>query len=108
MELTAVIEALGEVISRAEGRNAEVIVSTDSQYVQKGITVWIRTWERNGWKTSGKKPVKNGELWARLLELSRRISVRWTWVMGHAGHDMNERCDALVQSAISAGLKRRG
>ncbi len=104
MELTAVIEALREAL--AAGSAGEVTVSTDSQYVQKGITEWIHAWSRNGWKTSAKKPVKNGDLWASLLELSQRLQVRWRWVMGHAGDEMNERCDALVQTAIADGLKQ--
>ncbi len=106
MELTAVREALSEVAARGQSKALKVVVSTDSQYVQKGITEWIHTWSRNGWKTSGKKPVKNGELWVSLLELSRGLSVTWLWVMGHAGNEMNERCDSLVQATIAAGLKR--
>ncbi len=106
MELTAVLRALSEIAARGHGRSAEVVISTDSQYVQKGITEWITTWERNGWKTSAKKPVKNSDLWSSLRELSRGLSVRWVWVMGHAGNEMNERCDRLVQAAIAAGLKQ--
>jgi ribonuclease HI len=108
MELTAVLQALTEIASRAQGTGGEVVVSTDSQYVQKGITGWIHTWSRNGWKTSAKKPVKNSDLWMKLLALSRGLSIRWLWVMGHAGDAMNERCDSLVRAAIASGLKREG
>jgi ribonuclease HI len=75
-------------------------ITTDSQYVQKGITEWITSWEKNGWKTSGKKPVKNQDLWKRLSMLSRRYSITWDWVRGHAGNTLNEICDALVQTVI--------
>jgi ribonuclease HI len=121
MELTAVIRALTEIASGgsgaagpgsagpgsdSHGTPANVVVNTDSQYVQKGITEWIHAWSRNGWKTSAKKPVKNAELWSALLELSRGLSIRWQWVLGHAGNELNERCDSLVQEAIASGLKR--
>jgi ribonuclease HI len=104
MELTAVREALTEVAAHSPGM--PITISTDSQYVQKGITVWIHAWARNGWKTSGKKPVKNTDLWQELWELSRNLTIRWVWVMGHAGNTQNERCDTLVQEAIAEGLKR--
>jgi ribonuclease HI len=80
-----------------------VSVHTDSQYVQKGITQWIHTWEKNGWRTSAKKPVKNSELWHDLSELSKGYSIQWVWVLGHAGNEMNERCDRLVQEAVARG-----
>jgi len=104
MELTAVREALASL--PAGSVSTSITVHTDSQYVQKGITEWIHTWERNGWRTSGKQPVKNSELWRALLELSRGRQIRWVWVMGHAGNERNERCDRLVQEAIARGLKR--
>jgi ribonuclease HI len=107
MELTAVREALSTLLSLGAAGTLSADISTDSQYVQKGITDWIHTWSRNGWKTSAKKPVKNSELWMSLLELSRGLTVRWLWVMGHAGNEMNERCDALVQSAIADGMKQK-
>jgi ribonuclease HI len=108
MELTAVIRALTDIAAAGQGTSVAVIVTTDSQYVQKGITVWIHAWSRNGWKTTAKKPVKNAELWSALLELSRGLAVRWQWVLGHAGNELNERCDSLVQEAIAAGLNRGG
>jgi ribonuclease HI len=107
MELTAVREALKELAGNPQWSGLPVSISTDSQYVQKGITEWIHTWSRNGWKTSAKKPVKNLELWSALWELSRNLPIRWVWVMGHAGNSMNERCDFLVQQAIAQGLKRQ-
>jgi ribonuclease HI len=106
MELTAVREALNRLSALPSSKVPAVTLHTDSQYVQKGITQWIHTWARNGWKTSAKKPVKNGELWLALLELSRALPIKWVWVLGHAGDEMNERCDRLVQEAISHGLKR--
>ncbi len=108
MELTAVREALASLPSLADGRSPSITIHTDSQYVQKGITTWIHTWEKNGWRTSGKQPVKNSELWRALRELSRDRQIRWVWVMGHAGNEMNERCDHLVQEAIARGLKQPG
>ena len=106
MELTAVREALSSLSGTPA--SAAVAIHTDSQYVQKGITQWIHTWNRNGWKTSAKKPVKNVELWHSLWELARDRQIRWVWVMGHAGNELNERCDRMVQEAIDRGLKRPG
>jgi ribonuclease HI len=91
MELTAVIRAL-----EALKRDCNVDLYTDSQYVQKGISEWLATWKQRGWRTAGKKPVKNIDLWQRLDELTRGHSVRWHWVKGHAGHPGNERADALA------------
>ncbi len=107
MELTAVREALQELSMNSKWEGLPVTLSTDSQYVQKGITQWIHAWARNGWKTSAKKPVKNLELWSVLWELSRTLQLHWVWVKGHAGNEMNERCDFLVQQAIAQGLKRQ-
>jgi len=102
MELTAVIEALRLV--RRRGWTAAVDLYTDSQYVQLGISRWIRAWLRNGWLTASKKPVKNRELWQALHELASRLPVRWHWLQGHAGHPQNEACDRMVRAAIrSAG-----
>ena len=99
MELTAVIESLqaaGAMNSR------ELTVYTDSQYVQKGITDWIKDWKMRGWKTSNKKPVKNQDLWMRLDELASGFSLNWVWIKGHAGNEYNERCDAMTQKAIAS------
>jgi ribonuclease HI len=104
MELAAVIAALEQVTRRREWDAASLEIYTDSEYVQKGITRWIRAWEANGWRTSGKRPVKNQDLWKRLRQLSAGRSVQWHWLAGHAGHPLNEECDRLVRRAI-AGLK---
>ena len=95
MELTAVIEGLG-----ALKRRSQVRVFTDSQYVQKGISEWIHSWKRRGWKTADKKPVKNEDLWRRLDEAAQQHEVEWHWVKGHAGHPENERADALANQGI--------
>ena len=95
MELTAVIEALS-----ALKRPSRVILHTDSQYVQKGITEWIRGWKAKGWKTASKTPVKNVDLWMKLDDLAARHHVDWRWVKGHAGHDGNERADALANRGV--------
>jgi ribonuclease HI len=106
MELTAVREALQRLSTQPSSKVPPIALHTDSQYVQKGITQWIHTWARNGWRTSAKKPVKNSELWLALWDLSRGLPIQWVWVLGHAGNEMNERCDRLVQEAIALGLKR--
>jgi len=93
MELQAVIEGL-----KALKRPCTVDVFTDSQYVQKGISEWIHGWKRKGWKTAAKKPVKNADLWQALDEAQARHTVKWHWVKGHAGHEENERADALARA----------
>ena len=98
MELTAVIEALRHA---DQYRGSAVRIHTDSQYVKNGITTWIKTWIRNGWRTASKKPVKNRDLWEILHWLDQQVEPQWHWVKGHAGIDLNERCDQLVQQAIS-------
>ena len=100
MELEAVIQALRAVAQRGDEPRT-VTVHTDSQYVRNGITTWIRTWMRNGWKTAAKKPVKNQDRWIRLHELESLVGPEWKWVRGHAGNELNERCDELVQQAIA-------
>jgi len=102
MELTAAITAL-ETLKRP----CVVDLYTDSQYVQKGITEWIVGWKRNRWRTADKEPVKNADLWQQLDAVSARHKVRWHWVRGHAGHDLNERADELVQEAITELLAAR-
>jgi len=95
MELTAVIRAL-----EALKRPSTAAVHTDSQYVQKGISVWIHNWKRNGWRTSDKKPVKNADLWQKLDGLAQQHEIKWLWVKGHAGHPGNERADQLANRGI--------
>jgi ribonuclease HI len=97
MELKAVIEALS-----ALKRPCEVVVHTDSQYVQKGISEWIHGWKARGWKTAAKAPVKNVDLWQALDEAQARHSIQWRWVKGHAGHDGNERADALANIGVAS------
>ncbi|WP_245430956.1 ribonuclease HI [Rhodoplanes roseus] len=96
MELMAAISSL-ETLKRACG----VDLHTDSQYLRQGITSWIKGWKRNGWKTADKKPVKNVDLWQRLDAAIQSHDVRWHWVKGHAGHDLNERADELAREAIA-------
>ena len=97
MELTAVIRAL-----EALKRPCDIDLYTDSQYVQKGISEWIASWKRRGWKTADKKPVKNVDLWLELDRLAGGHRIRWHWVRGHAGHSGNERADALANRGIDA------
>ncbi len=82
-------------------RPCEVDLHTDSQYLRQGITSWIHGWKRNGWKTADRKPVKNVDLWQRLDAAIARHTVRWHWVRGHSGHDLNERADELAREAIA-------
>ncbi len=96
MELMAAIRAL-EVLERPTA----ITVVTDSAYVKNGVTGWIHSWKKNGWKTASKKPVKNVELWQRLDEAQARHEVTWKWIKGHAGHDENERADALARAGMA-------
>ncbi len=95
MELTAVIRAL-----EALTRPVKVRLHTDSTYVMQGITRWIHGWKKNGWKTSSKDPVKNADLWQELESATLRHTIEWRWVKGHAGHDGNERADALANKGV--------
>ncbi|MDR2742159.1 MAG: ribonuclease HI [Treponema sp.] len=100
MELTAALRAL-EMLSKLNIAPKQVIVHTDSQYVQKGMTEWIVSWKKNGWRTSDRKAVKNQDLWQRLDVATVRYSIQWKWVKGHFGNRFNERCDRLAQKAIA-------
>lgn len=102
MELTGAIEGLA-----ALKRPCRVRLTTDSEYVKKGITEWIHGWVKRDWKNSQKKDVANRDLWERLLELTRKHEVEWHWVRGHAGHAENERCDELARAAIAVGRDRQ-
>ncbi len=97
MELTAVIEALGSL-----KRRCQVVLHTDSQYVQLGITEWLPNWIRRGWKTAERKPVKNADLWQLLQAAAARHDIDWRWVKGHAGHDGNERADELANRGVES------
>jgi ribonuclease HI len=94
MELLAAIRGL-----QALKRPCHVILVTDSASVKNGITQWIRGWQRNGWRTADKKPVKNADLWQELIEASAPHRIDWTWVKGHAGDPDNERADRLASDA---------
>lgn len=102
MELTAVIEALKACVPY---QPQLIVIHTDSQYVKNGITLWIKNWKRNGWRTASKSPVKNQELWIVLDELNNKLPVEWKWVKGHAGIEGNERCDAMVRIEMDKFLK---
>lgn len=97
MELLAAIEAL-----EALKRPSRVRLTTDSNYVKDGITKWIHGWLRNDWRTAAKKPVKNADLWQRLLDAAQDHDVEWAWVKGHDGHPDNERADRLASDAADA------
>jgi ribonuclease HI len=95
MELTAAIKAL-EAIKQP----SVIRLTTDSQYVRKGITEWLAGWKRKGWKNSQRKPVKNSDLWKLLDEQNQRHQVEWLWVKGHSGHPENEKADQLANLGI--------
>lgn len=97
MELMAAIRAL-----EALKRPCNVVLSTDSNYVRDGITKWIFGWQKNGWKTAAKKPVKNADLWQELLAAIKPHRIEWKWVKGHAGDPDNERADTLASDAAFA------
>lgn len=96
MELRAATEAL-----TALKRPCNVELHTDSQYVRQGIMQWIHKWKQNGWKTAGKDPVKNAELWQQLDEAAQRHKINWHWVKGHAGDVENERADELAREGMA-------
>ncbi len=99
MELQAAISGLNALT-----RPCRVTLSTDSRYVMDGLTKWIKGWQRNGWLTADRKPVKNADLWQALLDAAKPHRIEWVWVKGHAGHPENERADLLASNAaIVAG-----
>ncbi len=95
MELLAAIEALAVL-----KRPCRIDITTDSEYLRKGITEWLQKWQKSGWKTSAKKPVKNVDLWQRLEEAVSLHEIKWHWVKGHSGHRENEIADELANKAI--------
>ena len=95
MELLAAIKALECVKEQCE-----INLYTDSKYVMKGITIWIIKWKANGFKNSKKKPVANADLWVLLDDLAQQYKIKWHWVKGHAGHELNERADALANNGL--------
>jgi ribonuclease HI len=100
MELTAVIRAL-----EALQRPVTAKIYTDSEYVRRGICEWVSVWKGRGWRTAGRKPVKNQDLWVRLDELAAQHRLEWHWVKGHSGVPGNERVDLLANQAIDAMLR---
>ena len=96
MELMAAIQALESLT-----RPSTVRLHTDSSYVRNGITSWLNSWKRNGWRTAAKQPVKNEDLWRRLDAAAAKHEVHWLWVKGHAGNPGNERADALANRGMS-------
>jgi len=100
MELTAALQAL-----EALREPCEIDLTTDSEYVRKGITEWLPAWKRRNWKTADRKPVKNADLWQALEQAAARHRVRWHWVKGHSGHNGNEQADMLANRGIDELLK---
>lgn len=103
MELTAAIEALESLT-----RPVSVRLHTDSTYLRNGITTWLAGWQRNGWRTAERKPVKNADLWRRLAAVVARHEVQWLWVKGHAGDPGNEQADALANQGMREALAAAG
>ena len=101
MELMAAIRAL-----QALKRPCQVTLSTDSIYLRDGITRWVHGWQKNGWRTSDRKPVKNADLWQELIEAVAPHRIDWQWVKGHAGHAENERADVLACAAANQFANR--
>lgn len=100
MELTAAIEALATL-----KRECVVDLTTDSTYVRDGITKWVANWQKNGWRSASKKPVKNSDLWRKLVDEAAKHTIEWHWVRGHTGHPENERADELANMAIEEMLR---
>jgi|TARA_B110000967_G_C18435628_1_gene340658 ribonuclease HI len=95
MELMAPIMALRKI-----KKSSKITIYTDSTYLKNGITIWIKSWEKNGWQSANKKPIKNKDLWVTLNELSKKYSIDWKWVKSHAGNKYNEIADRLATEAI--------
>lgn len=103
MELLAAIKGLEALTQRCQ-----VVLVTDSQYVQQGVTAWLAGWKARGWRTSTKQPVKNADLWQQLDVLKEQHQIKWEWVRGHSGHLENELVDALANETLDRHLKRDG
>ena len=101
MELMAAIQALESLTRRSTVR-----LHTDSSYLRNGVTKWLPGWKRNGWRTAGRQPVKNEDLWRRLDVAAGRHDVQWLWVKGHAGNPGNERADALANQGMAEAIAR--
>ena len=102
MELMAAIQALESLTRRSSVR-----LHTDSSYLRNGITSWLASWKRNGWRTASRQPVKNEDLWRRLDAAASRHEVHWLWVKGHAGNPGNERADALANKGMAEAVARQ-
>lgn len=103
MEMTAVIRAVEQV-----KRPSRLIITTDSRYVLQGVEEWLAGWKKRGWRTAGRKPVKNVDLWQQLDQLLQPHEVTWHWVKGHAGHPENERADLLANRGCDVVLQQQG
>lgn len=101
MELMAAIKGL-----QALKRPCRVKLSTDSRYVLDGLTKWVAGWQRNGWKTASKQPVKNDDLWRTLIDAAAPHRIEWVWIKGHAGHPDNERADKLASDAALSQIRK--
>lgn len=101
MELTAAIRGL-----EALKKSAQVVLTTDSQYVMKGIREWLPGWKQRGWKTASRQPVKNVDLWQRLDELASQHQIEWRWVKGHSGHAENDLADELANRGVDQVLSK--
>lgn len=102
MELMAAIQGL-----EALKRPCRVRLTTDSRYLKEGFTAWLSAWQRRGWRRADKNPVKNADLWQRLVAAASRHAIEWCWIKGHAGHPENERADALANQGIEQLLSGR-
>lgn len=102
MELMAAIQAL-EVLSRP----CQIELTTDSEYLRKGVLEWMANWKKRGWKTASKQPVKNQDLWQRLDKAMEIHDISWKWVKGHSGHEGNERADDLANKGVEAVQSKR-
>lgn len=94
MELLAAIEALSAI-----KKHTDIELHLDSQYVKNGIQVWIKNWKKNNWKNANKKPVANQDLWQQLDDLVSKFNIKWVWIRGHNGDEINEKCDELARKA---------
>ncbi|HEX2922596.1 MAG TPA: ribonuclease H, partial [Chloroflexota bacterium] len=103
-EMTAAVEGLKAAVEQGAG---EIVVISDSEYLVKGMTGWVKGWMKNGWKTSTGSPVKNKALWQELHRLTQGHTVTWTWTRGHVGHKENEECDSLAVAAAKQAAKGR-
>lgn len=106
MELMGPITAFKAINKITNNAPCQVTIISDSEYVVKGMNTWVTGWQRKGWKTANKKPVKNRDLWIELLDLSKAHSVTWQWTKGHADCEENNRCDQLAVEAIDKIRKK--